>query len=110
MFTNQFHDKNDQKKKKKSKNKLESEWINLNKISLIGAFGITARLDFELFIIGYVLIEERGMKGTVLAPLTSAKICRKVKAAVWTGSRSIKYFRTGCFKMHVCKLRHNLNI
>lgn len=71
------------------------------------AFGITARLDFEMFIIGYVLIEERSMKSTVLAPKTCAKVCRKARTA---GDRSIKYFRAGCFKMHVCKLRHNLNI
>jgi len=77
---------------------------------LIGAFGITARLDVEMFIIGYVLIEERSMKGTILAPPTNAKVCKKVGTAVWTGDRSIKSFRTGCFKMHVCKLRHNLNI
>ncbi|KAJ7403291.1 hypothetical protein BTVI_78596 [Pitangus sulphuratus] len=47
---------------KNNTNKPNTEWINLNKISLIGAFGITARLDFEMFIIGYALIEERSMK------------------------------------------------
>lgn len=95
---------------KNNKNKPDTEWINLNKMPLIGAFGIAARLDFEMFIMGYVLIEERSMKGVVLAPTTYAKICKKVGTAVWTGDRSIKSFRTGCFKMRVCKLRHNLNI
>lgn len=95
---------------KNNKNKPDTEWINLNKMSLIGAFGIAARLDFEMFIMGYVLIEERSMKGAVLAPPAYAKVCKKVGTAVWTGDRSIKSFRTGCFKMHVCKLRHNLNI
>lgn len=79
-------------------------------MSLIGAFGISARLGFEMFIMGYVLIEERSMKGAVLAPPAYAKVCTKVGTAVWTGDRSIKSFRTRCFKMHVCKLRHNLNI
>lgn len=82
----------------------------LNKLSLTGTFGMTARLDFEMFITGYVLIEQRSMKGTVLAPPTFAKVCKKAGTAVWTGDRSIKSFRTGCFKMHVCKVRHNLNI
>lgn len=95
---------------KNNKNKPDTEWINLNKMSLIGAFGIAARLDFKMFIMSYVLIEERCMKGAVLAPPTYAKVCKKVGTAVWTGDRSIKSFRTGCFKMHVCKLRHNLNI
>lgn len=79
-------------------------------MSLIGAFGIAARLDFEMFIMGDVLIEESSMKGAVLAPTSYAKVCKRVGIAVWTGDRSIKSFRTGCFKMHVCKLRHNLNI
>lgn len=96
--------------KKYKKNKPDTEWINLNKISLIGGFGITARLDFEMFIIGYVLIEESSMKGAVLAPPTCAKVCKSVGTAVWTENRSIKSVRTGCFKMCVCKLRHNLNI
>lgn len=45
-----------------------------------------------------------------LAPPTYAKACKKMGAAVWTGYRSTKSFRTGCFKMHFCKLEYNLNI
>lgn len=82
----------------------------LNNLSLIGMFGMTARRDLEMFIIGNVLIEQRSVKGTVLAPPTFAKVCKRAGTAVWTGDRSIKSFRTGCFKMRVCKVRYNLNI